>query len=167
LVLLLVGLVTIFLSVGCGPGSGEGLDEDGNLLAAGGATGGAAGAGAGGGGVGAGGASGNLNATLAWVQANVFDSRCIQCHQGASAPKGVDWTTPCGNVERPSVEIPSLKEIARGDPAASYVIWKVEGQGPSGQRIDGGRMPLGLSPLTPDTIKNMRDWIADGVPGCP
>lgn len=158
-VLLLAGLVAISLSAGCGPGSGQGLDEEGNL-AAGGAPGG-------GGGLGA---SGNGNATLAWVQTNVFGGVCSQCHTGASAPLGVDWSSSartCANVGRHSSEIPSLMEIAPGDTAASYVIWKVEGAGPRGEPIVGGRMPLSNPPLTADTIRNMRDWIADGVPGCP
>ncbi len=153
-VLLLAGLVAILLSAGCGAGSGQGLDEDGNL-AAGGATGG-------GGGVGA---SGNRSATLAWVQANVFGGVCSQCHTGASAPMGVNWSSSvqtCANVGRPSGEKPPLMEIAPGDPEASYVIWKVEGRA----GIVGGQMPLNNSPLTAETIQNMRDWIADGVPGC-
>ncbi len=153
-VLLLAGLVTIFLSAGCGPGSGQGLDEDGNPFGSG--------APGGGGGVGA---SGNPNATLAWVQRNVFGGVCSQCHTGASAPMGVNWSSSvqtCGNVGRASGEISSLMEIARGDPAASYVIWKVEGRA----SIVGGQMPLNNTPLTADTIQNMRDWIADGVPDC-
>jgi len=27
-------------------------------------------------------------------------------------------------------------------------------------------MPLNNAPLTAGTIQNMRDWIADGAPGC-
>jgi hypothetical protein len=78
----------------------------------------------------------------------------------------VNWSSSvqtCANVGRQSEEIPSLMEIERGNPEMSYVIWKVEGRA----GIVGGRMPLGFAALPAATIQNMRDWIADGVPGCP
>ena len=162
---LLFGFVVLLLTVGCGAGSGQGLDPDGNLPSQ------SVGGGTGGGGTPGGGAgtSGNPNATLAWVQTNVFGGVCSQCHVGAGAPFGVDWSSTsrtCANVGRRSAELPQLMEIASGDLAASYVIWKVEGTGPSGAPIVGGRMPLNNPPLTADTIQNIRDWISDGVPGC-
>jgi len=161
---LAAALVVLLLAAGCGPGSGQGLDENGDLLGSG------APAGGGGGGGGAG-TSGNPNATLAWVQGNVFGGVCSQCHIGAGAPFGVNWSSEantCSNVGRTSGEMPTLSEIETGDPAASYVIWKVEGAGPNGEPIAAGtaRMPLNNPPLSPETIQNMRDWIADGVPGC-
>jgi hypothetical protein len=159
---LIVGLLALLLSAGCGPGTGQGLDGDGNLL-----TQSNAGAPGGGGA----GASGNPNATLAWVQTNVFVPICSVCHFGPSAPFGVDWTAShiCLNVGRQSGEMAALKEITSGNPDTSYVIWKVQGAGPNGEPIAAGtgQMPLGGTPLTAATIKNMRDWIADGVPGCP
>jgi len=82
---------------------------------------------------------------------------------------GVDWSSEsgtCANVGRASGEIPTLMEIESGNTAGSYVIWKVEGAGPSGEAIVDGQMPLFNPPLTAATIQNMRDWIADGTPGC-
>ena len=157
---LLAGLIALSLSAGCGPGDGQGLDADGNPITS------SAGANAGGGG---GPTSGNPNATLAWVQTNVFGGVCSQCHTGAGAPLGVDWsstTHTCGNVGRASGEMPALKEVDSGNPAGSYMIWKISGAGPNGEPIQGGRMPLNNPALTADTIKNIHDWIADGVPGC-
>lgn len=156
---LIAGLVALLLSAGCGSGTGEGLDENGNLLtqSSGAPTGGV-------------GASGNPDATLAWVQTNVFGGVCSQCHTGASAPLGLDWSSQirtCANVGQPSVQNPALMEIASGNPAASYVIWKMQGAGPGGEAIVGGRMPLNNPALTAGTIQNVRDWIADGVLGCP
>lgn len=159
----IVALLALLLSAGCGSGTGQGLNEDGTLLTQ--SSGGPTGGGPTGGGV----PSGNRNATLAWVRDNVFVPQCAVCHFGGrNAPMGVDWTASmiCGNVERTSGENPTLKEITRGNPDASYVIWKVQGAGPNGAAIDGGQMPLGGTPLTAATIQNMRDWIADGVPGC-
>jgi hypothetical protein len=161
----------VLLVAGCGAGSGEGLDAAGNLPGqsqdTGTGTGG--GGGAGGGAGGGGGASGNPNATLAWAQSNVFGGVCSQCHTGGGAPLGVNWSTDantCSNVGRVSGEMPNLSEITRGDPATSYVIWKLEGQGPNGEAIGGVRMPASNPALSPATIQNIRDWIADGAPGC-
>ena len=94
-----------------------------------------------------------------------------QCHTGASPAFGLDWSSTantCANVGRPSVQIPTLNEITAGNPATSYVIWKVEGQGPLGEPIapQTVRMPMANPALAPETIQNMKDWIADGVPGC-
>lgn len=158
---LLVVFVALVLSAGCGAGSGQGLDENGNLL---------------GGAIpdNVVGASGNPNSTLAWVRQNVFDgtsaTRCSQCHTGG-AVLGVDWTATriCANVGRTSGEMPTLKEIESGNPDASYMIWKIQGAGPRGSTLDpiiGGQMPLNLTPLTQSTIQNVRDWVADGTLGC-
>ena len=158
--LLIAGLVVLLLSAGCGPGDGQGLDQDGNIpTQSSGATGG--------GPTGGNAPSGNQFATLAWVQDNVFVPECSGCHTGG-AVFGVDWTASriCANVGRTSGEMPSLKEIVSGDPAASFVIWKVEGTDPSGAAIVGGRMPLNNPALSASTIQNMRDWIADGALGC-
>ena len=147
---------------GCGPGDGQGLDADGNLI-------GSSDGGTQPDGGGSVGASGNPDARLAWVQSNVFGGVCSQCHTGAGAPLGVNWsseTDTCSNVGRSSGEIPTMLEIESGNPDASYVIWKVEGIGPNGEPIVGALMPLSNPALTADTIQNIRDWISDGTPGC-
>jgi hypothetical protein len=151
-------LIVLSLTAGCAPGDGQGLDQDGNPLTS--ATP-AAPAGPG--------ASGNPNATLAWVQANVFGGVCSQCHTGAGAPLGLVWssaTNTCANQTRTSAEVPTLKEIDAGNPGTSYVIWKISGQGPAGEPIQGVQMPAQNPPLAAATIQNVHDWIADGLPGC-
>ena len=148
----------------CGPGDGQGLDEDGNLV-----TNGSDDTGLVDGCELPPGASDNPNATLAWVQANVFGGVCTQCHTGAGAPLGVDWssdTATCSNIGRTSGEIPELVEVCSGNPADSYVVWKIEGAGPNGEAIVGGQMPLSNPALSADAIKNIKDWIGDGTPGC-
>ena len=164
---LIVGMLSLPLATGCGSGSGQGVDENGNLLTQPGGT------------APGGGPSGNLNATLAWVQSNVLGNvnLCSKCHIGAGAPFGVNWsseTDTCSNVGRPSAEMANtlmLNEIEAGNPDASYMIWKIQGAGPGGPIADPiffDRMPAGgMDPLPAATIQNMRDWIADGVPGCP
>ena len=150
----------------CGAGDGQGLDENGNLLI----NAGSASTGGGGDGGGAApGASGNPNATLAWVQSNVFGGVCSICHSGASAPMGVDWSSEsatCSNINRASGEMPSLMEIDSGNPGNSYVVWKIENAGPNGEPIVGVQMPMSNPPLSADAIQNIRDWIGDGTPEC-
>ena len=156
---LLICLAALSLLTGCGPGSGKGLDENGNPIDGD----------PGGGNGGNGGASGNPNATLSWLQNSVFGGTCTQCHTGAAAPLGVDWSSEsdsCANVGRTSGEMPSLLVIESGNPAASYLIWKVEDTGPNGEAIVGAQMPLSNPPLTAEAIQNMRDWIADGTLDC-
>ena len=163
---LMAGLFAVALLTACGgAGNGQGLDETGNIPQPAPPAGAASSGGT------AVGASGNADATLAWVQTNVFGGVCTQCHTGASAPLGVDWSSrakTCANITGAvaSVEIPRLKEIDRGKPATSYVVWKIENAGPAGEAIVGARMPAGNPALTATEIKNIRDWIADGAPGC-
>lgn len=161
---LVPGLAALSLTAACGPGSGQGLDENGNPLSLTDGVDQTIDDGNQGGG-----ASGNPNATLAWVQANVFGGVCTQCHTGAGAPLGVDWSSEsatCDNVGRPSGEKFGMVEIDSGDPAASYLIWKLEGEGPNQEPIVLEPMPLNNPPLAPETIQNIKDWIADGTPGC-
>lgn len=149
-------LIAFALSLGaCRPGSGQGLDENGNLLTD---------SDAGGGDAGLPGASGNANATLDWIQTNVWGPICTVCHGGVSPSVGLSWEagSSCANVGRTSTEIAAMMEIATGDPDNSYMIWKVEGNA----EIVGGQMPLNGSPLPAATIQNMRDWIGDGTLGC-
>ena len=154
-------------------GGGTGGDTGGGTGGdTGGGTGGDTGGDTGGGTVGdtgSVGASANPNATLDWVQTNVFGGVCSQCHTGSSAPMGVNWSSlanTCSNVGRTSGEITSMMEIDSGNPDSSYLIWKIEGQGPNGEAIQGGRMPLFGTALSAATIQNIRDWVADGTLGC-
>ncbi len=156
----------LLLLSACGQGDGQGLDTDGNLLINSalpnpGGTGG-------GGSTGTGDPSGNPNATLDWVQSNVLTPICAVCHTGGATLE-LDWdseSSTCSNLGRVPVGNGSLKEIDSGNPDGSYVIWKIEGQGPAGEDIAGGRMPLGGDPLPAEMIQNFRDWISDGTPGC-
>ena len=165
------GVVATMALSSCGGGSGQGLDESGNLQAlqvvdVGGGNTNTGGDNTGGGTTTL---SGNPNATLAWVQSNVFGGVCTQCHTGASAPLGVNWSTEtdtCDNIGRASGEISSMLEVASGLPDDSYLVWKLEGAGPNGEAIVGAQMPLNNPALSTDAIQNIRDWIADGTPGC-
>ena len=131
----------VVLGIACA-GSGEGLDELGNPLGEGG--------------------GGELQPTFSSIQASIFTPICTQCHAGASAP--LSFSLQAGFsydqlVGVPSVEVPELLRVNPGQPDNSYLVMKIEGA----PGITGGRMPLGLPPLSADQIASIRAWIADGA----
>ena len=139
--LVLVVLWLVGLTIACA-GSGEGLDEFGNPL------------GEGGGGV--------LEPTFSSIQVNIFTPICTQCHAGASAPLSLSLQAGFSYdqlVGVPSVQVPELLRVDPGQPDDSYLVMKIEGA----PGITGGRMPLGLSPLSAEQIATIRAWIADGA----
>jgi len=108
------------------------------------------------------GEGGEIEPTLASIQENVFTAICTACHTGSAAPLGLALDAGLSYsrlVGVGSVQVPALKRVAPGKPDSSYIVWKIEGR--SG--IIGGRMPLGLSPLTSEQIQAIRDWIAAGA----
>lgn len=126
---------------GCSAGSGEGLNISGRPIDEGGDI--------------------PLAATLASIQANVFDAACIVCHSGASAPLGLrldaanSFTSLVGVR---SVENASTFRVNPGNPDASYLIHKLEGTAST-----GARMPLVGPPIPQATIDFVRQWISDGA----
>jgi len=134
--------------VSCSPGNGEGLDISGRPLNEGGNV--------------------PLAATLASVQANVFNPSCIVCHAGANAPQGLrlDAANSFTNlVGVPAQQDSSVLRVAPGNPDQSYLIQKLEGTASEGQQ-----MPLGGPPVSQSTIDFVRQWITDGAlpdPGGP
>jgi hypothetical protein len=86
------------------------------------------------------------------------------CHSGATpAGPGLDLST--GNayaalVNRPSLEVAGLLLVKPGDPTNSYCLQKLEGAA----GISGAPMPLTGTPLSPDQIKAIHDWITEGAP---
>ncbi len=102
------------------------------------------------------------------VQANVFQRFCTMCHSGAAAPAGLSWDVDqyaaVVTNRRSSTEIPSMLEVAASNPDASYLMWKLRGQGPAGQAIQGVRMPATGVALDPALIAAVEQWIRDGAP---
>jgi hypothetical protein len=93
---------------------------------------------------------------------DLFETSCAGCHSPAGGTQGgLDLQTdPYGAVvDAPSTESPGSVLVAAGDPAASFLLTKLEGtQGPT----EGQRMPLG-SPLPQATLDAVSQWIADGA----
>lgn len=131
----------LFAGAAACAGDGTGLDEFGNPIS---------------------GSGQPLEATFSSIQARILSPICAQCHAGASAPLGFSMEASASYwnlVDVPSVEAPELMRVRPGQPDSSYVVWKIEGA----PGIVGGRMPLGLSPLSAEEIQAIRDWIADGA----
>jgi hypothetical protein len=137
----------VWLLGACGGGSGEGLDENGQPLGAGGVAGG-----------------GGLAPTLSSIQANVFSVHCAVpgCHGGASAQFGLRLDPGFSGGNLVNVASPRgahLVRVVPGDPDASFLIQKLEGTQPVGDR-----MPLFGPYLPQSTIDVIRQWIRDGAP---
>ena len=60
-------------------------------------------------------------------------------------------------VDVDSLQNPTIKRVAPGDPDNSYLIQKLEGTAPMAQ------MPFGGTPLDPAIISNIRTWISNGA----
>ncbi len=137
---LLISLLSCIIA-GCTAGSGEDLNISGRPLSEGGNV--------------------PLAATLASVQANVFNPSCTVCHSAANAPQGLrlDAANSFTNlVGVPSRQASSVLRVAPGNPDRSYLIRKLEGTASMGER-----MPLGGPPIPQSTINFVRQWITDGA----
>ena len=128
---------------GCGAGSGEGLDQNGQPLGT---------------------PPSGLQPTLASIQDNVFSVRCAipDCHGGGSVQYGLrlDPGFSAGNlINVPSPRNANLIRVVPGDPDASFIIQKLQGT-----QTLGNRMPDGGPYLTTATVNVIRQWIQDGAP---
>lgn len=134
-------------AAGCA-GNGQGLDQNGQPISAGGSSG------------------GPVTADFQSIQDNVFTPICSKCHIGGGAPEGLQLDAAHSYnllVGVPSAEQPALLRVKPGDPDNSYMVHKIEGL--SG--ISGGQMPLGETPLPQATIDAIRQWITNGAPNAP
>jgi methionine-rich copper-binding protein CopC len=128
---------------GCA-GNGNGLDSNGNPVSGG------------------GGGGGGLTADFQSIQDNVFTPICTKCHQGASAPEGLQLDATHSYallVGVASTEQPGVMRVAPGDPDSSYIIRKLEGA----PGITGQQMPFGGPYLPQATINVIRQWITNGA----
>ncbi len=134
-------------AAGCA-GNGQGLDQNGQPISAGGSTG------------------GPVTADFQSIQNNVFTPICSKCHIGGGAPEGLQLDAAHSYnllVGVPSAEQPSLLRVKPSDPDSSYIVHKIEGL----PGITGGQMPLGETPLPQATIDAIRQWITNGAPNAP
>lgn len=138
---------------GCA-GNGEGLDANGRPLGEGGSDGGSNGGPPGG--------PPPAGGEFRQIQDTIFTPICTNCHAGAAAPLGLrldEANSYAMLVDVPSVQVPTLRRVAPGDPESSYLVQKLEGRA-----AVGARMPLGGPPLPQSSIDLVRQWIAQGAP---
>ena len=142
------GVVLTLLSLAACAGNGEGLDANGQPLAAG-STG----------------SLPPLSDDFASIQANIFTPICSVCHNAAAARRKVCAFDAADSynllVGVPSTEVPSLLRVKPGDPDNSYIIQKLEGHAAVGAQMPDG-CPSTQPCLTTSTIAFIRQWITDG-----
>ena len=103
-------------------------------------------------------------ATFTRVQNEVFTptSGPLGCHDPLGHQESQILTAGrayANSVNVTSVQMPSLKRVAPGDPSNSYLYRKIVGSG-----ITGDRMPQGGPFLNDAQIKLVRDLIRRGAP---
>jgi hypothetical protein len=129
---------------------------------------GAPGTSGGGGGGGSGTDPSTIVPTWYGIQANILDQFCTLCHAGSNPPMGLSWEVDQYDAivsnGRMSSEIPTMAIVQPSDPSASYMFWKISGQGPNGEAIEGVRMPATGIPLDQALIDVIEQWILDGAP---
>src|SRR5689334_5128475 len=169
------------VSGGCGDAGAASAPGAGTNVAStdvAGAAGGGAGRGSAGGagsvgasGAGAGGTGGAASVSYMKHVAPIFESHCVSCHQGGGI--GLDLREPFdpvnGLIDRANrwhQEYASLFEwlVKRGDPDASFLIYKVAGDPANFDAANNGApMPLQLPYLNAQELADVRQWITDGA----
>jgi hypothetical protein len=94
----------------------------------------------------------------------IFNNSCVVCHQGAGqAGLALEPANAYKNlVNVASTQAASLKRVAPGDPAHSYLLDKLNGtQVQSGG--SGAQMPYGAKPLPAGQISLIQQWIQGGA----
>ncbi len=107
---------------------------------------------------------GAIEPTLASIQAHVFSPVCAACHFPAGPgpmPLDSEDASYQSLVGVDSNCLPGTARVLPGDPSASFLVAKIEGQA----GLCGDRMPPPpLSMLSNEEIAAIRQWIADGAP---
>ena len=147
---LLAGLAAAAVGLSGCAGNGDGLNSNGQPI---GSSGGSSGTGS----------SGPFTADFESIQENVFTPICSPCHSGAGAPEGLMLDAAHSYnllVGVPSTEVPTFDRVKAGDPDNSYIILKLT----NAPGIVGAQMPYMETPLLPDVIDAIRQWITNGAP---
>jgi hypothetical protein len=97
------------------------------------------------------------------IQDTIFTPICTACHIGANAPQGMRLDAANSYamiVGVPSNEVPGLMRISPGNPDASYLVQKIQGNAAQGVRMPANGPPY----LSQEQIDLVRRWVAAGAP---
>jgi hypothetical protein len=133
-------VLPVFLLLAACAGNGKGLDANGDPV----------------------GAAPQPDTGFQEIQDTIFTPICTNCHIGANAPQGLRLDAANSYallVNVPSNEVPGLMRVNPGNPDASYLVQKLQGN-----NAQGARMPFGGPYLSQDRIDLVRSWIAAGAP---
>lgn len=100
--------------------------------------------------------------TFSGIRQGFFDAFCVECHAGGAAPKGLDLSDAEAYgrlVERASAQRADLLLVEPGNPAASYLVVKLEG----GPGLVGRQMPRDRPARPQEEIDVIRLWIQFGA----
>lgn len=91
------------------------------------------------------------------IQDSVFTPICTRCHFHPNSPYGMSLEADRSRliIGRPSYGFEGMQIVVPGDPARSYLLWKLEGRA----AINGFRMPFGMEPLPESRMRLIRSWI--------
>lgn len=103
------------------------------------------------------------NGDFQQIQDTIFTPICSLCHVGTNAPQGL--RLDAGNsyallVNVASAEVPGLMRVNPGNPDASYLVHKIQGNAAVGVRMPANGPPY----LSQAQIDLVRGWIAAGAP---
>src|SRR5688572_15948266 len=132
-------VATLLLLAAC-TGNGEGLDQNGEPIAA----------------------APPANTDFQEIQATIF-TVCTNCHIGGGAPQGLRLDPANAYallVNVASNEVPALLRVNPGNPDASYIVQKIQGTAAVGVRMPANGPPY----LSQAQIDLVRGWIAAGAP---
>jgi hypothetical protein len=125
----------------CSAGNGEGLDQNGQPIPI----------------------NPPVPSDFQQIQDTIFTPICTQCHIGAGAPQGLRLDAANSYamiVNVASNEVPALLRIDPGNPDASYLVQKIQGNAAQGVRMPANGPPY----LTQAQIDLVRGWVAAGAP---
>ncbi|MBF0350451.1 MAG: hypothetical protein HQM11_05435 [SAR324 cluster bacterium] len=106
--------------------------------------------------------SGEVEVDWAYLQENLLQKKCVQCHNEANATAGLSWAdseyaTIVTNGKMNSEN--TFKIIDPKNSKDSYFYMKISGD----SRISGSRMPATGEILDDETLKMVAKWIDDGA----
>lgn len=94
----------------------------------------------------------------------IFSTNCVGCHQGGSAPAGLNLEPGSAykNLANVKASEASLMRVAPGAPDKSYLLNKLLGT-QSQVGGTGAQMPFRGTSLPQDQINLIQQWITDGA----